>query len=82
VALVASGETRGWFEPSRDGGFIRRPANSYLAESGDAWVSPILVRQLGIRKSDLIDATVGRDQRGRLTAIEVRAINDEDPSLA
>jgi len=82
MALVASGETKGWFEPSRDGGFIRRPANSYLAESGDAWVSPILVRQLGIRKSDLIDATVGRDQRGRLTAIDVRAINEADPSLA
>jgi transcription termination factor Rho len=82
VALVASGETKGWFEPSRDGGFIRRPTNSYLAESGDAWISPGLVRQLGIRKSDLIDATVGRDQRGRLTAIEVRAINEADPASA
>jgi len=82
VALVPSGETRGWFEPSRDGGFIRRAANSYLAESGDAWVSPMLVRQLGIRKSDLIDATVGRDQRGRLTVIEIRSINESDPATA
>ena len=82
AALVPSGDTRGWFDPSRDGGFIRRPANSYLAESGDAWVPPAMVRQLGIRKSDLIDASVGRDQRGRLTAMEVRSINEMDPATA
>jgi transcription termination factor Rho len=82
VALVASGETKGWFDPSRDGGFVRRPANSYLAEAGDAWVPPSLVRQFGVRKSDLIDATVGRDQRGRLTAIDIRAINEMDPNTA
>jgi transcription termination factor Rho len=82
VTLVASGETRGWFEPSRDGGFVRRPADSYLAEAGDAWVSPMLVRQYGIRKSDLIDATTARDQRGRLTTVEIRSINDGDPALA
>ena len=82
MAIVASGETRGWFEPSRDGGFVRRAGNSYLAEAGDAWVPPALVRQLGIRKSDLIDATTGRDQRGRLTIIEVRAINEGDPAAA
>jgi transcription termination factor Rho len=82
TALVASGDTKGWFDPSRDGGFIRRPANSYLAEAGDAWVPPAMVRQLGIRKSDLIEATVGRDQRGRLTAMEVRAINEMDPATA
>ena len=82
VALVPSGETKGWFEPSRDGGFIRRATDSYLAEAGDAWVSPMLVRQLGIRKSDLVDATVGRDQRGRVTAIEIRSINESDPTTA
>ena len=82
VALVPSGDTKGWFEPSRDGGFIRRATNSYLAESGDAWIPPALVRQLGIRKSDLIDATVGRDQRGRLTVIEIRSINENDPATA
>ena len=82
VALVPSGDTKGWFEPSRDGGFVRRAANSYLAESGDAWVPPMMVRQLGIRKSDLIDAAVGRDQRGRLTVMEIRSINDMDPSAA
>ena len=82
AALVSSGDTKGWFDPSRDGGFIRRPANSYLAEAGDAWVPPAMVRQLGIRKSDLVDAAVGRDQRGRLTAMEVRAINEMDPATA
>jgi transcription termination factor Rho len=82
AALVPSGDTKGWFEPSRDGGFVRRAANSYLAESGDAWVPPTMVRQLGIRKSDLIDASVGRDQRGRLTVMEIRSINEVDPSTA
>jgi len=82
AALVPSGDTKGWFEPSRDGGFIRRAANSYLAESGDAWIPPTMVRQLGIRKSDLIDASVGRDQRGRLTAMEIRSINEADPASA
>ena len=82
VALVPSGETKGWFEPSRDGGFIRRATNSYLAEAGDAWIPPALVRQLGIRKSDSIDATVGRDQRGRLTVLEIRSINENDPATA
>ena len=82
AAIVASGDAKGWFEPSRDGGFVRRPANSYLAEPGDAWVPPQIVRQLGLRKSDLIDATVGRDQRGRLTVVEVRSVNDADPASA
>ena len=82
MAIVASSETRGWFDPSRDGGFVRRAGNSYLAEAGDAWVPPALVRQLGIRKSDLIDATTGRDQRGRLTIVEIRAINEADPATA
>ena len=82
TALVPGGDTKGWFEPSRDGGFIRRPANSYLAEAGDAWVPPTMVRQLGIRKSDLIDASIGRDQRGRVTAMEVRSINEMDPATA
>jgi len=82
AALVPSGDTKGWFDPSRDGGFIRRPANSYLAEAGDAWVPPLMVRQLGLRKSDLVDASVGRDQRGRITAMEVRSINEMDPATA
>src|SRR5262249_29915799 len=27
--IPATSETRGWFEPARDAGFIRRPTNSY-----------------------------------------------------
>jgi transcription termination factor Rho len=80
IALVATGETSGWFDPSRDGGFVRRAGNSYLAESGDAFVSPQIVRQYGLRKSDLVEATIGRDQRGRQAVVEIRTINGEDPA--
>jgi transcription termination factor Rho len=82
TAIAPSGDTRGWFDPARDGGFIRRASNSYLAESGDAFVPPQLVRQYGLRKSDLVEAAIGRDQRGRLTAIEIRTINEVDPATA
>jgi transcription termination factor Rho len=82
TALVPSGDTRGWFDPSRDGGFVRRAGNSYLAEAGDAWIPSTVVRQYGMRKSDLIDAVVGRDQRGRLTVMEIREINEADPNTA
>ncbi len=40
VQIAATGETQGWFDAARDAGFIRRPANSYLAEAGDAYVPP------------------------------------------
>jgi transcription termination factor Rho len=80
VAIAASADTRGWFDPARDGGFVRRAGNSYLADAGDAFVPPQLVRQFALRKSDLIDATVGRDQRGRLTVVDIRTVNDVDPN--
>ncbi|MEO8562211.1 MAG: transcription termination factor Rho [bacterium] len=80
--LVATGETAGWFDPARDGGFIRRAPASYLADAGDAYVPPNLVRQYGIRKSDLIEGTTGRDARGRTALIEVTAINGDDPQNA
>ena len=73
---------RGWFDPARDAGFIRRSGNSYLAEPGDAYVPPQVVRQFMLRKADLIDATTGLDQRGRPTVVEVRTINDIDPALS
>jgi transcription termination factor Rho len=82
VQVTASGETRGWFDPARDAGFIRRPSNSYLAEPGDAYVPPNLVRQLGLRRADLIDASVGIDQRGRPTVVEIKSVNGIDPSAA
>lgn len=73
--VVADSETVGWFEPSRDGGFIRRAGNSYLPDPGDAWVASHLVRQFGLRQGDLVVATTGRDQRNRHVLVEVRTIN-------
>ena len=80
--VVADSETQGWFDPSRDGGFIRRAANSYLAESGDAYVAPHVVRQHGLRRGDTIAATSGRDHRGRPAVVDVLKINDQDPDTA
>jgi transcription termination factor Rho len=76
IAVVATSETRGWFDSARDGGYIRRPGTSYLAEAGDAWVPPHLVRQYGLRRADLINAGVGTDPRGRSIVADVRTIND------
>jgi transcription termination factor Rho len=80
--VVADSETQGWFDPSRDGGFIRRAANSYLAESGDAYVAPNLVRQYGLRRGDTIVASTGRDHRGRPAVVDLIKINEQDPALA
>ena len=73
--VVADSETVGWFDPSRDGGFIRRASNSYLADPGDAWVPPHVVRQAGLRQGDLVVATSGRDHRHRHVLVEVVSIN-------
>ncbi len=40
-----------------------------------------VVRQFALRSADLVDATIGIDQRGRPTVVEVRTINDVDPAL-
>jgi transcription termination factor Rho len=80
--IVADNETQGWFDASRDGGFIRRAGNSYLAEPGDAYVAPQLVRQYGLRRGDTIVASTGRDHRGRSAVVELLKINDQDPALA
>jgi transcription termination factor Rho len=77
--VTADGETLGWFDPSRDGGFIRRAANSYLADSGDAWVPSHIVRQYGLRRGDALHATTGRDNRNRVSIVELLAINDTAP---
>ena len=82
MQLVATGETKGWFDPARDGGFVRRAGASYLADAGDAYVAPFLVRQHGLRKSDLIAGTTGRDPRGRTALIEITSINDGPPEAA
>ena len=80
--LVATGETKGWFDPARDGGFVRRAQASYLADAGDAYVSPFLVRQFGLRKSDEIAGPTGRDPRGRTALIEITSINGSAPDEA
>ena len=73
--------TLGWFDPSRDAGFIRRPGNSYLAEQGDAYVHPFFVRKFGLRRGDKVAATTGRDHRNRLMVTDITAINDAEPDL-
>jgi transcription termination factor Rho len=80
--IVPDGTTEGWFDPARDAGFIRRADNSYLAENGDAYVAPHVVRQSGLRRGDRIVATTGHDHRGRITVAEITSINDADPALA
>jgi len=82
VQITASAEMHGWFDPARDAGFLRRAANSYLAEPGDPYVPPHVVRQMQLRRADLIDAAVGFDQRGRPTVVEIRTINEADPATA
>jgi transcription termination factor Rho len=82
VQLVPTGETRGWFDPARDGGFIRRAQASYLADAGDAYVPPHLVRLHNLRKSDEVAGPTGRDPRGRTALIEITTINDVAPAEA
>ena len=82
VAVVADGTATGWFDVGRDGGYIRRPQASYLAEPGDPFVPMPMMRQLGLRRGDLIEATTGRDHRGRTIVAEVTKVNDQDPALA
>src|SRR5207247_9562886 len=82
AVLAPVGDTQGWFDPSRDGGFIRRAASSYLAEPGDAWVSPQLLRQWGIKKGDHVHALIGKDPRGRVSAMDVQTINGGETALS
>ncbi|HEV8214982.1 MAG TPA: transcription termination factor Rho [Gemmatimonadaceae bacterium] len=82
VQITATAEMHGWFDPARDAGFLRRAANSYLAEPGDPYVPPHVVRQMQLRRADLVDATVGFDQRGRPTVVEIRTVNESDPVVA
>lgn len=81
AVLTPIGDFKGWFDPQRDGGFLRRAEASYLAEAGDPYVPPQLVRQFGLRKSDVLDTAIGRDQRGRTTVAEIRSIDGEDPAI-
>jgi transcription termination factor Rho len=80
--IVPTGEVTGWFDPARDGGFVRKAQASYLADAGDAYVPPHLVRQYALRKSDEITGPTGRDPRGRTVVIEIVSINGDDPQQA
>ncbi|MEO8193880.1 MAG: transcription termination factor Rho [Gemmatimonadales bacterium] len=80
--IVADTETTGWYEASRDGGFIRRAANSYLVDPSDAYVPPHIARQYNLRRGDSVFATAGRDPRGRIVVAEITQINGADPELA
>ncbi len=83
VAIVtAEGEITGWFDSARDGGYIRRAGNSYLAEAGDPFVPPQIARQHALRRGDTLEAAVGRDQRGRLAVAEIKAVSGLDPEAA
>jgi transcription termination factor Rho len=78
--VVADGTAEGWFDSARDGGFIRRAADSYLPIPGDPFVPPQLTRQYALRRGDLVRATVGRDNRGRTTVVEIEQVNGAEPS--
>jgi transcription termination factor Rho len=80
--IVPDGETTGWYDIARDGGFVRRAANSYLADPGDAFVPPNVSRQYNLRRGDAVFATTGRDHRGRTVVAEITQINGGDPELA
>ena len=80
--VVPDSETIGWFDPQREGGFIRRSAFSYLAEPGDAYVPMQLIRQYALRRGDQVQATTGHDHRNRIVVVDVQKINDQDPATA
>jgi len=80
--VVPAGESTGWFDPQREGGFIRRAANSYLAEPGDAYVSTQVMRQYMLRRGDQLLATTGHDHRNRIVVVDVKEINGADPEAA
>jgi transcription termination factor Rho len=80
--IVPDSETMGWYDPSREGGFIRRASNSYLSDPSDAYVPPNTARQYNLRRGDAVFATTGRDPRGRTVVAEVTQINGSEPDLA
>lgn len=80
VPIVPETEMTGWFDPNREAGFIRRPECSYLAENGDTYVPPHIVRQYMLRRGDKVLASVGRDHRNRYVVADILAINDVAPA--
>jgi transcription termination factor Rho len=80
VAVTAEEDTVGWFDLGRDGGFIRQAENSYLPDPTDPFIPTHVMRQLGLRRGDRVEAGVGRDHRGRYVVAEVRTINGTPPA--
>lgn len=77
--VAVEGTMAGWFDPSRDGGFLRRAQNSYLPDPTDPFVAPALVRLHQLRRGDQLDVTYGRDHRGRYSVVTVEKLNDGSP---
>ncbi len=77
--VVPEGTLVGWFDPARDGGFVRRAENSYLPEPSDPFVPPALVRLHQLRRGDKLEVLYGRDHRGRFVVSEVMQLNDGSP---
>ncbi len=80
--LGVDGETTGWFDPARDGGYVRLAENSYLSDPGDTFVPAALVRSAGLRRGDLVTATFGRDNRGRAVVADLLTVNGGEPGTA
>lgn len=80
--IEPTGEAIGWFDPHRESGFIRSAENSYLASSNDPFVPAHVVRQYGLRRGDLIQASVGRDPRNRIAVVDIIAMNGSEVSEA
>jgi transcription termination factor Rho len=77
--VAVEGTMGGWFDASRDGGFLRRGGNSYLPDPTDPFVPPALVRLHQLRRGDKLEVTYGRDPRGRYVVVEVQQLNDGSP---
>ena len=80
--VTVEGEISGWFDVQRDAGFIRDAKNSYLADPNDPFVPMQLARQYGLRRGDAITASIGRDQRNRVVAVDILSINNDEPANA
>ncbi len=82
VVATADTTVSGWLGVGRDGAFIRQAANSYLPGPTDPFVPQPLMRQWGLRAGDKVEVTAGRDQRGRMCAVDVVLVNDAEPAAA
>jgi len=78
---VVEGTVSGWFDLQRDAGFVRRAQFSYLPDPTDPFVPPQMVRAHNLRRGDKVDATWGRDHRGRVVLMEITAFNDSAPII-